>query len=861
MEQASVAYLHLVLPRPVSGTGVTRVRMEKPTAPTRPVLSVVGSSALRVAWSIPDEEPEVTASTVKLRIVGSQKWGNYDHASGRLVAKGGSTVPAPLAEVTVLGCELGLGYEAIVALMNSEGWSDVSPHSESMVIGEPRPRETPPAPAPPTLIATGPGKLKCSWVIPEGCPPVEASQLQVTDMSSGMKLLVDAANGKMVASGRTTFAAPRCEAAINGIQDGVEYVVSVCCRNAEGFGQYSMDSEPVVRVDPLTSGSGMELVLHEGPPEGAPLLEPLDAGNMRISWTLPEEAKSTTVKLRRVGDKNWYLCGGKAIASPANDTVAVGLEEGIEYEATVAFLMHGRWGNESPVSVPRCIGDLKLPGAPGAAKAPSLMIVDGSEGRMRVKWRNVPAVPPVTGAIVKFRALGSRIWRYVDPRTMQLVDEEPDAVLAPVNEQDVVGVEQGIRYEASVALRNKLGNGPNSQTSDPVCIGTPLPRLQRCTCCQTDFDMQHTEYTKDPENFWCPLCRFRNMDPFNALVEPQGFLMCSLVTRPDYTFSLDLPDLKAWRKDEMSIYMRTIRVDSDNCAQTWPYRLSLEANGNEAVAIKEPEEGHVRRDVPKDVTLMLRPGLNTIHIKMEDEYVAGFAMALVRTQARTPQQLAAEIAVVNEETALQRLSELLQPAEAVDGEDEEDISCVISNKLKLRCPLSFERVVIPVRGASCMHLQCFGLEAFLESNLKMRALNNRWTCPVCGNVLRPSDLRVDNYVERVLVETPGHIDEVEILEGGSYRCIEEEAPQKPPKAPLENGQVSDEVGGVREEAPKDIVDAASVVLETVNIEAGAKRKELPALRQLPPAKKRQRRRQRVMSVAQDSDEESEPILR
>merc|ERR1712087_962074 len=91
--------------------------------------------------------------------------------------------------------------------------------------------------------------------------------------------------------------------------------------------------------------------------------------------------------------------------------------------------------------------------------------------------------------------------------------------------------------------------------------------------------------------------------------------------------------------------------------------------------------------------------------------------------------------------------------------DDDDISCVISNKLKLRCPLSFERVVIPVRGEQCQHLQCFGLGAYLESNMKMRALNNRWTCPVCGNRLKPHDLRVDDFVDKVLKETPPQYDE------------------------------------------------------------------------------------------------------
>ena len=70
------------------------------------------------------ELSKVTASTLKLRIRGSNRLQNYDHGTGRLVPKGGSTVPAPICDITVEGCEEGIEYEAVLAVMNSEGWSE-----------------------------------------------------------------------------------------------------------------------------------------------------------------------------------------------------------------------------------------------------------------------------------------------------------------------------------------------------------------------------------------------------------------------------------------------------------------------------------------------------------------------------------------------------------------------------------------------------------------------------------------------------------------------------------------------------------------------------------------------------------------
>lgn len=250
-------------------------------------------------------------------------------------------------------------------------------------------------------------------------------------------------------------------------------------------------------------------------------------------------------------------------------------------------------------------------------------------------------------------------------------------------------------------------------------------------------------------------------------------LYFELMTRPVVDIELDLTDLKTWRKNDHSVWVRMLKIDSELSSQTWPSRVCVEANGNTLLQVDEPEEGHVRRDVPKNITTGLKAGKNSIKITATDGYVAGFAVALVRGVARTVQQMASEIDICTDEVALARVSQLVQEASTVADEDNDEVSVLISNKLKLRCPLSFERVVIPVRGETCQHLQCFGLGAYLEANMKMRALNNRWTCPVCGNVLKPRELRIDTYVEKVLAETPIHIDEVLVDQSGSYKCLED----------------------------------------------------------------------------------------
>jgi len=163
------------------------------------------------------------------------------------------------------------------------------------------------------------------------------------------------------------------------------------------------------------------------------------------------------------------------------------------------------------------------------------------------------------------------------------------------------------------------------------------------------------------------------MDPFNAIVEPYGLLLCHIVARPTIAFSLDVPDLKAWRRDDHSVFVRMLRIDSDNCALVWPKKLSFEVNGTEAFRIDEPEEGHVRRDVPKNISANLRPGMNSIVIKMDDEYLPAYAIALMRTHVRSAEDISLDTPMCEEEDAKNRVMSLLAEtwSTPVDNEEEQ----------------------------------------------------------------------------------------------------------------------------------------------------------------------------------------------
>jgi hypothetical protein len=88
--------------------------------------------------------------------------------------------------------------------------------------------------------------------------------------------------------------------------------------------------------------------------------------------------------------------------------------------------------------------------------------------------------------------------------------------------------------------------------------------------------------------------------------------------------------------------------------------------------------------------------------------------------------------------------------------------CSSSMKVSLCCPLSLNRMRVPVKGRKCLHVQCFDLEDFLMYTRR----SPKFLCPVCNkpNAL-PSDLVVSPYIERALELFS--CDEVEVGSDGS----------------------------------------------------------------------------------------------
>jgi len=335
--------------------------------------------------------------------------------------------------------------------------------------------------------------------------------------------------------------------------------------------------------------------------------------------------------------------------------------------------------------------------------------------------------------------------------------------------------------------RGGRGRGrTGSAGSNAAQSSLPMTRFS-CRACGTSSDVSLAKDVVKSigESFLCLQCRVRTMDPFNPIVESEGsgILHSAQVSGSSVSFSLDLPNLRQWRRDGLQVELRMARFEDAKVSHVWPHTLKFSVNHKEVFRVVEPEEGHKRRDVPQVVSPGMTPGANLVTIEMSDALLTGFAFALVLTEHREPSQLAKEVNRCKLPQARARVQGLLGKLKSASGAAEEDIACLTENTLKLACPITMDRVQEPVRGENCQHLQCFSLSPYLVINSKMSAFNKRWVCPLCSLVLRPNDLRIDAYVEAVLTGTAPEAEEVTILPDGAWRCVASAGADSPGPAP------------------------------------------------------------------------------
>ena len=252
---------------------------------------------------------------------------------------------------------------------------------------------------------------------------------------------------------------------------------------------------------------------------------------------------------------------------------------------------------------------------------------------------------------------------------------------------------------------------------------------------------------------------FESIDPFFPIASvPKPFLFWTECRSGSSSFPVDIPDLKAMRRQGYSIWLRGISKSAGkNERQVWPKELRVFVNLSQAAKVDEPKRLKKRRDEPIDLSAYLQSGKNHVQISVSDPRPGNFMVALMVCRSSPNSAILESIRLEPHDLCKARIREILEVKSELFVDDGVDGF----RRLDLRCPISLDKIKIAGRGVNCKHLRCFDLAYFLDVNRHTSNINLRWLCPICYDLLLPKGLVKDTFIQGILDCTSP--DETEVL--------------------------------------------------------------------------------------------------
>ncbi|KAH7720223.1 zinc finger MIZ domain-containing protein 1-like [Aphelenchoides avenae] len=95
---------------------------------------------------------------------------------------------------------------------------------------------------------------------------------------------------------------------------------------------------------------------------------------------------------------------------------------------------------------------------------------------------------------------------------------------------------------------------------------------------------------------------------------------------------------------------------------------------------------------------------------------------------------------------------------------------VAALKLRLICPLTKRRIVVPARSVNCTHVQCFDMASYLR--MQITAEHPIWTCPICKVPAAIGRLKIDEFTSKVLAsEQTQNAEDVTLHQDGTFEPV------------------------------------------------------------------------------------------
>ncbi|AFZ79123.1 hypothetical protein BEWA_019690 [Theileria equi strain WA] len=287
-----------------------------------------------------------------------------------------------------------------------------------------------------------------------------------------------------------------------------------------------------------------------------------------------------------------------------------------------------------------------------------------------------------------------------------------------------------------------------------------------CKICKKQSHRICIHYNGPDKDFECMLCKVQLLDPFNTV---EDFLWYDSLGNTTKTFTIDATNIKKWRSQNKDIYMASIPFNKEKLQHEWPKSMELKINSDIIHVVKEPTWEHKRRDNPIKITYAMRPGKNAVEISSStyNETEPLFLVIMFLSKQVTVDRIIDIVKkkhVISYDDSLTRISTIINR-----NVGDDDIVCMEhTHRIDLNCPVTMDRITIPTRGRYCEHIQCYDLDGYLRVMEKTSAFNMRWRCPECQLIVKPYDLVIDSFVQKIIHDVPPSVSRVELDKDANY---------------------------------------------------------------------------------------------
>ncbi len=157
----------------------------------------------------------------------------------------------------------------------------------------------------------------------------------------------------------------------------------------------------------------------------------------------------------------------------------------------------------------------------------------------------------------------------------------------------------------------------------------------------------------------------------------------------------------------------------------FPHQSELKVNGDDVKANLRGLKNKAGSTRPADITQHLRlnkpAASNTVdftYALTREKYYVGVYVCKMTTVSALVEQIQQHGKRISKASVISELTRKANDPDVV----------AMSQVVSLKCPLSYMRLKIPVRGVSCSHIQCFDALSYLQ----LQEQGPQWLCPICN---------------------------------------------------------------------------------------------------------------------------------